>query len=156
MSNIMDEAFEEFTEEDSSYFCEVCRAEFWSREALNKHWIDHSPDEIETVKNSLSKRDKLKPHLLRATARLRKFIELDAPGVIIGAEAYNVFATTLAVYGESAGSAMIRHIRDQNLRARGVCGYEDCVETVEHPGLGICGACTAVIITNGEQTDTFE
>lgn len=87
------------------------------------------------------KQNKLKPHLIECIDRLRKFIDLDAPSVIIGNAAFAVFATTLATYGSSAGSSLISHIRDQNLHARGVCGEEDCTNYVQRPDTGMCDPC---------------
>lgn len=88
-----------------------------------------------------TKRDALKPRLIECVDRLRKLIDLNAPGVIIGAAAWHTFATTLAVCGTGAGSTMIQQIMERNLHARGVCCHEDCAAIVERPGLGMCEAC---------------
>lgn len=95
----------------------------------------------------------LKPHLLECVRRLKRFIDLDAPGVIIGMEAWNVFATVLATYGTAAGSTMVQNIRDKNLHSRGVCENGDCVVTVERPSLGICETCCKAL---GLDTDDVE
>lgn len=88
-----------------------------------------------------TKKEKLKPRLIECVDRLASLIKLDAPGVIIGHAAFNVFVTTLAVYGDSAGSTLISHLRDQNLHARAICSHEDCSAYVDRPTLGICGDC---------------
>ena len=89
----------------------------------------------------MTKKEKLRPYLIQCVDRLHKLIELDAPGGIIGAEAFNVFATTLAVYGSSAGSTFIQHVRDQNLHKRGTCSHGDCSNEVQRPDLGLCAGC---------------
>jgi hypothetical protein len=73
--------------------------------------------------------------------RLQKIIDVDAPAVIVGSMAWHLYCTILACYGQSAGSTMIQHIRDENLHSRGVCSHEDCTEYVERPGVGLCAAC---------------
>jgi hypothetical protein len=83
----------------------------------------------------------LKPRLIECVNRLQKLIELDAPSVIIGNAAFSVFSTTLAVYGESAGSTFIQHLRDQDLHGRGVCSHEDCTSYVDRPDIGVCASC---------------
>jgi hypothetical protein len=89
----------------------------------------------------MTKQELLKPHLLDCIARLQSFIEVGAPAVVIGHEAFNVLATTLAVYGTVAGAGLISHIRDTNLHSRGICTNEDCVECIERPGVDICEKC---------------
>lgn len=88
----------------------------------------------------MTKQEKLKPMLLEGVKRLLKLIELNAPGVIIGAAAWHAFATTLAVYGDGAASTMVQDIREGNLHARAVCSHGDCTEYVDRPDLGICAA----------------
>jgi len=91
------------------------------------------------------KQELLKPHLLESIARLKKFVELDAPGVVVGAEAFNVFATTLAAFGDGAGSTFIQHIRERNLHVRGVCNHQDCTRYAGRPGLGLCDECAKAL-----------
>jgi hypothetical protein len=88
-----------------------------------------------------AKQEKLKPYVIECLERLRKLIDLDAPAVIIGASAWSLFTTILSAYGASAASAMVQHIRDENLHARGVCSHEDCTKYVERPNIGICEGC---------------
>lgn len=83
----------------------------------------------------------LRPHLLRCLARMQRLITINAPGLIIGAEAFNIFATTLACYGETAGMSLLSHIAEQNLHGRGICSHEECVGAVERPGTGWCEKC---------------
>jgi hypothetical protein len=83
----------------------------------------------------------LKPHLLSTIERLKKLIEMDAPAVIIGHDAFAVFATALAVYGDSAGNGLISLLRESNLHGRGVCDHEDCTNYVERPPSGTCNPC---------------
>lgn len=52
------------------------------------------------MNSAMNKEEKLKPVLLECIDRLRKLIELNAPGVIIDLAAFNVYATSLATYGE--------------------------------------------------------
>jgi hypothetical protein len=89
----------------------------------------------------MTKTELLKPNLLACVERMKKLIELDAPAVIVGHEAWNILATTLATYGSAAGSGMVESIKDQNLHGRGVCSYEDCVNYVERPGVNVCEIC---------------
>ncbi len=88
-----------------------------------------------------AKERKLKPSVIECVERLRKFVDLDAPGVIIGREAWNVLLTVFACYGEAAGKGMIHDLRDSNLHGRGVCTHADCVNYVERPGVNVCAAC---------------
>ena len=88
-----------------------------------------------------AKLDKLKPRLLECIGRLQRLVELDAPAVIIGAAAWNVFSTTLAAYGSLAASTMVQHIRDENLHSRAVCNHEDCTNYVQRPDVGMCADC---------------
>lgn len=87
------------------------------------------------------KERKLKPHVIACSDRLRKFIDINAPAVIIGSEAWHLFCTVLACYGTAAGSTMIGHLRDANLHNRGTCSHDDCTNYVERPGVGWCEAC---------------
>jgi hypothetical protein len=87
------------------------------------------------------KRDFLIPRLVESVERMRTLLRLNAPASIIGAEAFGILATTLAVYGEGAGWALISHLREQNLSGRGVCTYKDCVNYVERPGPSMCPDC---------------
>lgn len=87
----------------------------------------------------------LKPRLLESIDRLRKFVELDAPAVILGAEAWNVFQTVLATCGAIAASTMVQSIRDKNLQMRAVCAHEDCTNYVDRPPLGLCKTCLATL-----------
>ncbi len=90
----------------------------------------------------MTKKEKmLKPRVLECIDRLRKFVDMNAPPVIVGAAAWNAFQTVLAAYGDSAGHAMINDLRRENLHGRGVCSWEDCDHTVERPGVGTCAAC---------------
>lgn len=88
-----------------------------------------------------TKEQLLKPRVLENIDRLRKIVELDAPPVLIGEFAFSLYATVLAAYGEEAGRAMTKHIRDQNLQSRAVCDWGDCTNTVERTPIGTCAAC---------------
>src|SRR5689334_17185558 len=88
-----------------------------------------------------AKTQKLKPRVLESIARLQKLVELDAPAVIIGAGAWNLFCVVLGAYGASAASTMIGHIRDQDLHKRAVCSHEDCINYVDRPSIGLCADC---------------
>jgi len=87
------------------------------------------------------KLEKLKPRVIECSDRLRKLIDLGAPGVIIGAEAWHLFCTVLAAYGTGAASTMVQDIRYKNLHGRGVCSNEDCTAYVERPDIGVCKPC---------------
>ncbi len=89
----------------------------------------------------MSKEEKLKPHVIEGCDRLRNLIDLNAPGVIIGAAAWQLYKTVLATYGTGAGSTMLQDLRDGNLHSRGVCSHEDCTAYVDRPGLGVCEPC---------------
>lgn len=88
-----------------------------------------------------SKTDILRPRVIECVEHLRKLIDLDAPAVIIGAEAWHVFTTVLAAYGVVAGSTMIGNLRDGNLHGRGVCTYDGCTSYINRPGMSICAGC---------------
>lgn len=88
-----------------------------------------------------TKEQLLKPRVLENIDRLRKIVELDAPAVIVGEFAFNLYATVLAAYGEEAGRGLVKHIRDQNLQSRGVCEHGDCTNPVARQPLGICEPC---------------
>lgn len=83
----------------------------------------------------------LKPRVLENIDRLRKIVELDAPPVLIGEFAFSLYATVLAAYGEEAGRAMAKSIRDHNLQDRAVCDWGDCTNTVERTPIGTCPDC---------------
>ncbi len=106
----------------------------------------------------MTKKEKmLKPRVLECIDRLRKFVDLNAPPVIVGAAAWNVYTMVLAAYGTAAGSTMIQDIRDQNLHARGVCGWDDCTGYVDRPGSGVCEDCWEKHIDpDGELTDAIK
>lgn len=87
----------------------------------------------------------LKPFAIECVDRLRKFIELDAPAVIIGAAAWHAYTTILATYGKLAAGPMVDKILEQSLRSRAVCVHEDCVGYAERPSCGLCPQCTAVL-----------
>ena len=89
----------------------------------------------------MTKEEKLKPHLIECIDRMKKLIEIDAPGVIVGSAAFSILATTLAVYGESAGSTLIGHLRDQNLHSRGICTHADCTKPIDRPNVDVCQDC---------------
>lgn len=88
-----------------------------------------------------TKEQLLKPRVLENIDRLRKIVELDAPPVLIGEFAFSLYATVLAAYGEEAGRAMAKSIRDHNLQNRAVCDWGDCTNTVERTPIGTCAAC---------------
>ena len=96
----------------------------------------------------MTKKEKLRPYLVRSIYRLQKLIELDVPADIIGAEVHHVFATTLAIYGPAAGSSFIQHICAQTLHLRGICGHEDCADEVDRPDLGLCEDCARLASGN--------
>lgn len=50
-------------------------------------------------------------------------------------------STTLAVYGESAGWALIDHLRQQNLASRAVCTWKGCTNAIERPNNPMCPDC---------------
>lgn len=102
---------------------------------------------LEEIKASrgTAKSQLLKPRLLESIDRLRKFVELDVPAVILGAEAWNVFQTVLATYGTMAASTMVQSIRDKNLQMRAICAHEDCTNYVDRPPLGMCKTCLAAL-----------
>lgn len=104
----------------------------------------------------MTKQQKLKPHLLRCIERLQKLIDLDGPAIIIGHEAFNVYATALAVYGEAAGKPLLQHLRDQNLHERGVCSHEDCTRYVERPDSGICETCQKALGIDDSSIEEIE
>jgi len=89
----------------------------------------------------MGKKEVLKPRLIECVERMRKLLELDAPPVLIGAEAFSIFATTLAVYGTEAGWSFLEHLRKQNLKSRAVCAWEDCIHPVEREETHLCAAC---------------
>lgn len=90
----------------------------------------------------MNKEQMLKQRLVDCVDRMQKLLALNAPASIVGAEAFSIFATTLAVYGEKAGWSFISHIREQNLASRGVCTHgEECTNEVERPGPDICHDC---------------
>lgn len=88
-----------------------------------------------------TKQELLLPRLIESVERMQKLLSLNAPATIIGNEAFNIFATTLAVYGEGAGHWLLSHLREQNLAGRGVCSYGNCANYVARPGSGICHDC---------------
>lgn len=92
----------------------------------------------------------LKPRILENIDRLRKIVELDAPAVLIGEFAFSLYATVLAAYGEEAGRAMAKSIRDHNLQDRGVCDWGDCTNPVERTPMGTCLDCQKEICCNPE------
>ena len=105
----------------------------------------------------MNKQEMLKPRLLDCVNRMKKLLELDAPASIIGAEAFSIFATTLAVYGEQAGWAPIGHLHEQNLASRGVCTYgNECTNYVERPGPDLCLDCEKVIGCDPESMAKIE
>ena len=83
----------------------------------------------------------LKQRVLENIERLDKIVRLNAPAVIIGEFAFNLYATVLAAYGEEAGHGLIKHIREQNLQQRGVCTWGDCVNPIERDPINICEDC---------------
>ena len=94
----------------------------------------------------MSKQELLKERLIECVERMHKLLALNAPGTIIGSEAFNIFATTLACYGEEAGHALVSHIREQNLHERAVCTYgNECVNPIERPPMPICLDCEKII-----------
>lgn len=88
-----------------------------------------------------AKQAKLKPHVLESLYRLRRFIELDAPSVIIGREVCLLFKVTLSAYGAEAGMGLLDALRGGDLAMRGVCENDDCIEYVERPHINMCDAC---------------
>ncbi len=98
----------------------------------------------------MSKTDKLKPLLIESVARLARLIQVDAPGVIIGAAAWHTYTTVLATYGSGAGSTMINDLRDGALHGRGICSHEDCTVYVERPSCGMCAKCLKEIGADDE------
>lgn len=89
----------------------------------------------------MTRKEIIKPHLLASIERLKKFIELDAPAVITGAEALNIYTTTLAAYGEAAGSRLIQRVIAAELHGRGLCQGDDCSNSAQRPGTGLCKEC---------------
>lgn len=102
------------------------------------------------------KEEMLKVRALECLERLKAVITLDAPPVVIGDFAFSLYATVLAAYGDAAGEGMIRHIREQNLQARGVCHYGDCVNLVERAPFGMCEACQKEIGCDDESMKKYD
>jgi hypothetical protein len=89
----------------------------------------------------MTKREFLKPHLLRSIEQLQAFIRLNVPAPIVGMAAWNVFKTTVAAYGTEAGWPIVDMIREDNLKDRGLCINDDCTNAVDRPGVGMCEPC---------------
>ncbi len=90
----------------------------------------------------MTKQELLKQRLVDCVDRMQKLLALNAPPAIIGAEAFSIFATTLSVYGEEAGWALISHLREQNLASRGICTHgNECTNEIERPGTNLCLDC---------------
>lgn len=83
----------------------------------------------------------LRPHLLASVKRLLRFIEMDAPGVIVGSAAWLVFKCTLACYGSRVGITLLDDLMEGDLSGRGLCTHGDCIEAVTRPDVPICQAC---------------
>ncbi len=96
---------------------------------------------MEQTEKIRTKEEFLKPKVFECIERLRKLVTLNAPAVIVGAAAWNVYTTILAAYGTEAGKIMINEIRDHNLHSRAVCSYEDCINYVDRPDVGTCEEC---------------
>lgn len=95
----------------------------------------------------------LKPRLLDSVNRLKRLVELDAPAVIIGHEAWLLYKTTLACYGDAAASTMVSQIREAALESRGICHFNDCTNPVDRPETGICQSCLKSIGADDESLD---
>jgi len=93
----------------------------------------------------MTKEEMLKPRLIQTIDRLKHLIELNAPGCVIAVDAFQVFATALAVYGEKVGNPLTQLIRDSNLHRRGVCTNGDCTNFIPRPNPDICKACARKI-----------
>lgn len=80
-----------------------------------------------------SKRELLRPRLLECIDRLRKFVELDAPAVIVGMSAWSVMKVTLATYGSDAWKCLIDDICEAELHDRAICRSDGCTAYVDRP-----------------------
>jgi len=90
-----------------------------------------------------TRKDILKPRVMDCVARLQKFIDMDAPAILIGSEIWLLFRTALACYGTSIGKKMLGDIMADALHGRGLCHMEECVNTVQRPNDGLCATCAA-------------